>query len=39
LELKEAKAQEAAEGREALADPKSMPAAFIKAGLVLEESQ
>ncbi|KAJ7824872.1 hypothetical protein B0H14DRAFT_2369302 [Mycena olivaceomarginata] len=39
LELKEAEAQEAAEGREALVDPKSTPAVFIKAGLVLEESQ
>jgi hypothetical protein len=37
--LKEAEARNIAEGRDTLLDPKSMPAAFMKAGLVLEESQ
>ncbi|KAF8122736.1 hypothetical protein K438DRAFT_1603507 [Mycena galopus ATCC 62051] len=38
-ELKEAEAREVAEGREVFADTKSTPVSFIKAGLVLEESQ
>ncbi|KAF8213240.1 hypothetical protein K438DRAFT_1956654 [Mycena galopus ATCC 62051] len=38
-ELKEAEALEVAEGREVFADTKSTPVSFIKAGLVLEESQ
>ncbi|KAJ7669187.1 hypothetical protein DFH06DRAFT_944750, partial [Mycena polygramma] len=39
LELKQAEAQEVAEGRAAFAEARSTPAAFIKAGLQLEESQ
>jgi hypothetical protein len=38
-ELKNAEAQEAAEGREAVSETKSTAAAFIKAGLQIEESQ
>ncbi|KAJ7201941.1 hypothetical protein B0H12DRAFT_1063385 [Mycena haematopus] len=38
-ELKDAEAREAEHGRDVFADLKSTPAAFIKAGLVLEESQ
>ncbi|KAJ6509365.1 hypothetical protein C8R47DRAFT_1208549 [Mycena vitilis] len=38
-ELKAAEALEAAEGREAMSQSTSTPAAFIKAGLQLEESQ
>ncbi|KAK7007313.1 CxC2 domain-containing protein [Favolaschia claudopus] len=39
LELKTAEAEEAAQGRAPLTDGKSTLAGFIKAGLVLEESQ
>ncbi|KAF8217898.1 hypothetical protein K438DRAFT_1747154 [Mycena galopus ATCC 62051] len=38
-ELKDAEAREVAKGRDALADLKSTPVAFIKVGLVLEECQ
>lgn len=38
-ELKAAEAAEAAEGREPVSDAKATPAAFIKAGLQIEESQ
>jgi hypothetical protein len=38
-ELKNAEAQEAAEGREAVSETRATAAVFVKAGLQLEESQ